>query len=117
MVQIVDYKERTNADGEKFYALILQGGLDMVKSQDTANYYATSRAASVTSTFDEETYKGLIGQEIPGSVQRIPCEPFEFTVEETGEVLTLEHRWSYLKEGDTIEEIVFEGEPVGAEAL
>jgi hypothetical protein len=29
----------------------------------------------------------------------------------------LEHRWEYQKEGDTMEEIVFEGKPVGAEAL
>jgi len=116
MVQIVDYKKRTNSEGEEFFALILQGGLEMVKSQDTGNYYATAKTASVTSTFNEETCKGLIGQEIPGSVQRIPCDPFELTTED-GEVLTLEHRWSYLKEGDTVEEIVFEGKPEEVEAL
>jgi len=117
MVQIVDYKKRTNSEGEEFFALILQGGLEMVKSQDTGNYYATSRAASVTSTFDEETCKGLIGQEIPGSVQRVNCEAFEYSVPETGEVITLEHRWAYLKEGETVEEVVFEGKPEAVEAL
>jgi len=81
MVQIVDYKERTNAEGEQFYALILQGGLEMVKSQETGNYYATAKTASVTSTFNEEACKGLIGQEIPGSVQRVECEPYEMTTE------------------------------------
>lgn len=116
MVQIVDYKKRTNSEGEEFFVLILQGGLEMVKSQNTGNYYATAKTASVTSTFNEETCKGLIGQEIPGSVQRIPCDPFELTTED-GEVLTLEHRWSYLKEGDTVEEIVFEGKPEEVEAL
>ena len=117
MVQIVDYRKRTNSEGEEFFALILQVDLEMVKSQDTGNYYATRRAASVASTFDENTCKSLIGQKIPGSVQRIPSEPYEFIVKETGGVLILEHRWTYLKEGDTVEEVVFEGKPETVEAL
>jgi hypothetical protein len=31
MVMIVDFKERTYGDGEQFYILILQGGVEMVK--------------------------------------------------------------------------------------
>ena len=117
MVKIIDFKSRTNSEGEEFFALILQGGLELVKSQETGRYYATGKTTSITSTFTEEVCQGLIGTEIPGSIQKLECEPYEYTIKETGEVVMLEHRWEYQKEGDTMEEIVFEGKPVGAEAL
>jgi len=109
MVTIIDYSLRKNSQGEEFFALILQGGLEIVKSQETGRYYATAKSASMPSTFDEETCKSLIGQKLPGAVMRVECEPYEFTVRETGEVITLSHRWQYLKEEASIEETVFEG--------
>ena len=114
MVRIVDFAERTNSDGEKFYALILQGSLDLVVSQETGRYYATAKKASITSTFDEETCRSLIGHELPGSIQKQKCDPYEYVNPETGEILNLEHRWAYSKEGETIEEAVFEDEVVTA---
>ena len=106
MVTIVDFVKRQNKAGDDFYALILQGGIELVKSQDTGRWYATAKKASITSTFDEDFCRGLIGQQIPGTVQRVSCEPYEFTVKDTGEVLTLTHRWVYLKEGESVEEKV-----------
>jgi len=113
MVTIVDYAKRTNKEGEEFNALILQSGLDLVKSRETNNYYATAKRTSIPSTFDNNTCEKLIGTEIPGSIQRIDCEPYEYTIRETGEVITLSHRWVYLKEGETIEEKILEEEVVG----
>jgi hypothetical protein len=109
MVTISDYSKRVNSDGVEFFALILQGGLELVKSQLTGRYYATAKKASQPSTFSEEMCKTLIGQQLPGSIMKVECEPYEFTVPETGEIINLHHRWEYLKEGATIEETVFEG--------
>ena len=106
MVTVVDFKERVNRNGEPFYALILQGGIELVKSQETGNFYATAKRASISSTFDELTCKGLIGQQITGSIQRVKVDPYEFTVKETGEIITLAHRWVYLKEGESVEQRV-----------
>jgi len=39
------------------------------------------------------------------------CEPYTYTVKDTGEVLELSHRWVYLPEGASIDEAVYEGEP------
>ncbi len=100
-VTIVDYKPRTNSEGENFFALILQGGLEMVLSKESNKFYATAKTSSVTSTFTEEVCKSMIGQEIPGSIQKVESEPFEYVVPETGEVITLEHRWEYFPEGET----------------
>ena len=117
MVKIVDYRVRTNSDGEEFCALILQGGLELVKSKETGNYYATAKSASITSTFTEEQCQGLIGQELPGSIVKQECEPYQYTIKDTGEVITLQHRWEYRKEGDTVEEVVHQGKPEAVEAF
>jgi hypothetical protein len=106
MVTIVDFVKRTNKEGKEFNALILQSGIELVKSRETNRWYATSKRASITSTFDDAMCQSLIGTQIPGSVQRVATEPYDFTLKNTGEVLTLTHRWIYLKEGETIEETV-----------
>jgi len=62
MVRIIDYKARMSAEGEPFLALIVQGGITLVKSKETGLYYATAKKANIPSTFDEETCKSLIGQ-------------------------------------------------------
>ena len=104
MVTIIDYKARMSQEGEPFIALILSGGISMVKSKETGMYYATTRKASVPSTFDEATAKSLIGQELEGKVERVECDPYEIVNEQTGEVIELNHRWVYLKPGDTVEQ-------------
>lgn len=112
MVTVKDYVIRhSSKDGREFVALILQGGLSLVKSQNTGNFYATVKQCSIPSTFDEETAKTFIGEKLTGSVQRMSCEAYEWTNKETGEVLQLSHRWVYVPEGATLEEAVFEGEP------
>ena len=106
MVTIVDFVKRTNKEGIAFNSLILQGGIELVKSRETGRYYATAKKTSITSTFDDATCQNLIGTQIPGSIQRVESEPYPMLVKNTGEVITLTHRWMYLKEGDTVEEKV-----------
>jgi len=55
MVTVVNYDVRTNSDNEEFIALILQGDLELIKSQNTGQYYATTRTISIASTFTEDT--------------------------------------------------------------
>jgi hypothetical protein len=110
MVTIIDFSKRTNAEGEDFFALIVQGGIDMVASKTTGKFYATARKCSVPSTFDERTCQSLIGQQMPGTVHKVQCEPYEFVVQQTGEVITLNHHWEYSPEAETLDEVIFEGE-------
>jgi hypothetical protein len=111
MVTVVDFAVRQAKDGREFNVLILQGGLCMVQSKQTGNYYGTVKRCSIPSTFDEETARGMIGEKIPGTVQKKSCDPYDFVNKETGEVLRLNYRWAYVPEGASIEEAVFEGEP------
>ena len=111
MVKIIDYQKKQNKDGEDFFLLVLQGGLQIVKSQETNRCYATMKQATMSTTFDEITCKSLVGEEIPGSIVKVETDPYDFVKPDTGEIVTLSHRWEYVRESDTLKEIVFEGKP------
>ena len=104
MVRIINYKTRQREDGTEFYLLEVQGGIEMVKSKTSNQYYATAKKATVSTTFDEDTCRGLIGSEFPGKISKIKTEPYQYTIRETGEVVTLEHRYIYLPEDVESEE-------------
>ena len=106
MVTIVDYRVRESRDGEPFIALIVQGGIELVKSKETGMFYATAKKASIPSTFDEKTCESLIGQELDGTIQKVQCEPYEVTDQETGEIWELDFRWVYVKEGESVDQTV-----------
>ncbi len=100
MVTITNYKELQKENGTSFYLLQVQGGIEMIRSKQTGDFYATAKKAYVPSTFDEITCKNLIGSQMSGEVVKKNCEPFEYTVKETGEVVTLSHRWVYVTQED-----------------
>ncbi len=101
MVRIEDYKKHLTDDGRDFLVLVVQGGIEMVKSKQSGGYYATVRKATIPSTFDELTCQSLIGAELPGSVIKVETEPYEYTIKDTGEVLELTHKWEYIPEEET----------------
>ena len=105
MVRIIDYKTRQKEDGTEFYLLEVQGGIEMVKSKETGLYYATAKKATVSTTFDEETCKSLIGTEMPGRITKIKTPAYQYTIKETGEIISLEHKYVYLPEDVEKEDI------------
>lgn len=99
MVTIIDYKASVNSEtGEEFFSLIVQGGVEAVKSKKTGRSYLTARKAYVTSTFNEVTCKGLIGTQISGQVVKVETEPYEYEIPDTGEVITLRHQYNFVDE-------------------
>ncbi|SEQ20895.1 hypothetical protein SAMN04488097_1672 [Epilithonimonas lactis] len=105
MVRIISYKTRQREDGTEFYLLEVQGGIEMVKSKTSEQFYATAKKATVSTTFDEETCKALIGTQMDGKIVKIQTEPYQYSIKESGEVITLEHRYIYIPEGiETSEE-------------
>lgn len=99
MVRIINYKTRQKEDGTSFYLLEVQGGIEMVLSKATGQYYATAKKATISTTFDEETCKGLIGSEMSGKISKITTDPYQYTIKESGEEVTLNHKYIYLPEG------------------
>jgi hypothetical protein len=53
MVIVKYIAKRKCSDGREFVALILQGGLSLVQSKNTGNFYATVKQCSILSTFYE----------------------------------------------------------------
>jgi hypothetical protein len=103
MVRVIEYKLRLNSEGKPFLSLILQGGIEIVRSAN-GNVYATAKKASLATTFDEATCKSLIGSEMPGTIQKEECEPYQYTVEDTGEVLMLSHRYVYVEQEQPVKQ-------------
>ena len=99
MVTIINFKERIKEDGTSFFVLELQGGIELAQSQKTGQFYATAKKAYIPSTFDESICKALIGTQMQGSIEKVECEPFEYTVQKTGEIIILSHRYQYVQEG------------------
>lgn len=98
MVRIINYEKRETKEGNEFFVLLIQGGIEMVRSQETGKFYVTAKKATFSSTFDEATCQSLIGQELPGSIAKVACAPYDYTIKETGEVITISHRFEYVEE-------------------
>lgn len=94
MVTIISHKKNINKAGEEFNSLIIMGGVEAVQSKETQRFYLTSRKATISSTFDEETCKGLVGTKLPGSIEKVQCEPYDYKIE-SGETIQLNYSWRY----------------------
>ena len=102
MVTIIDYKTFSKEDGEKFFGLVVQGGVEAVKSSQTGKTYLTARTVAVATTFNERTCTDLVGSKISGTIKKVETDAYDYTVTETGEVIQLKHRYEYISEEDNI---------------
>ncbi|MBX9780514.1 MAG: hypothetical protein K2X26_09215 [Chitinophagaceae bacterium] len=109
MVRLISLKLAQNKEGKDFISIQLQGGVEAIQSQQTGKMYLTARTAWIPTTFDEKTAESLIGSTLPGEIRKVPCEPYEYTIKETGEVVQLAYSFEYLPEG-AIPEV--NGQPV-----
>ena len=108
MVTVKEIKKAENSKGEEFYGLIVESGAMSVKSKETGRVYFTAKKAFVSTTFDEKTAKSLIGAEFEGIIKKVKTDPYEYTIEETGEIILLSHSWEYIDPALEMEEQVVE---------
>ena len=108
MVTISDYRVNVNSEGKSFCSLILQGDVELVKSKTTSRFYATARKTSITSTFDENTCRQLIGKTIKGSIVKVDCDEYDYIIPESGEVIRLNYNYCYVADSENVEEEVFQ---------
>ncbi|MBO0952022.1 hypothetical protein [Fibrella forsythiae] len=114
MVTVSDYQQRTSTEGTPFQVLELTSQeLEMVVSQQTGRYYATVRKCYIPATFPEAVCRLMVGKQLPGCIIKTECDPYEFTVPETGEVITRKHRYEYSPvEQSSMEQTVLSGVPL-----
>ena len=94
-VTITNALERVKKDGSSFAILEISAGAELVLSQTTQRYYATVRRCTIPFTGSLEVAKMLIGQKIEGEIVKVIVPPYEFTNQRTGEVMSLQHSYSY----------------------
>jgi hypothetical protein len=114
MVTIIDFKSVQNTDGKDFFLLVLQGGIEFLRSTITNKFYATARKVYITCTFDEATCKQLIGTKVPGCIQKVEVDPYEYKIAQTGEMVMLTHSYIFNPEPNSVEETVFQPEMMNA---
>lgn len=97
MVTVIGYQKRNSLEGSEYFALELQTDeLELVISQNTGRHYATVRKCQMSSTFDETVCKMMIGKVLPGTIVKEKCDPYLFTIPDTGEEVTLDYRNTYI---------------------
>ncbi|MBU3714100.1 MAG: hypothetical protein FGM46_04050 [Ferruginibacter sp.] len=99
MVTISNFMERQRKDGSSFIVLKITGGLELVQSSSTGNFYATVRKCTIPSTFSAEVAKTLVGTQISGNIVRVNVPSYEYVNKRTGEIMQLQHGYSYQPEG------------------
>jgi len=96
MVTVTGFNSRTSSDDRDFFTLTIQGGVEVVQSKN-GNVYMTAKKMSIPSTFSEAECALLIGKELPGEIEKVECEPFEYT-NDAGEIFILNHTSRYVVE-------------------
>lgn len=105
MVTIINYKEVQTEDGRQFVSIELQSEPKLIKSSTTGNFYLTVNKTRVTTALPVEVCKTLVGQKLPGTVEKIQVEPYESINKETGEVKVLHHVFVYTPDEQSTQKV------------
>ena len=74
MVTLISTEKRIAKSGKDFSVMVIQGDIEIAVSKETGKPYLTARKTSIPCTFDESTAKSLIGQQLPGGIERVETE-------------------------------------------
>ncbi|MBK6352755.1 MAG: hypothetical protein IPF46_04985 [Saprospiraceae bacterium] len=67
MATVSGYAVKAKSAGVRIcLVLILQGDPEMVRSQETGNFYATAKKCTITSTFSKQFAAEIVGKQLPG---------------------------------------------------
>lgn len=96
MVNVIAFQKRTSLEGRDYYVIQLQSGeIELLVSKTTGRHYATLKKCWMSTTFDEQTCKLMLGKKMPGTILKEECDPYSFVIEEIGEEITLNYRNTY----------------------
>jgi hypothetical protein len=95
MVTISNFHVREGKENKPFIVLELTGEIEIIQSSITGRFYATAKRCQIPSSFSEEIAKTLIGKQLQGRIERVQTDAYDYTVKETGEVISLTHTYVY----------------------
>jgi len=98
MVTIVGFQQCESKEGKPFVAIELQADPQLLQSANTGNFYLTANKCRVSTAFPVEVCQMMIGQKLSGTIEKVPCEPYQYVNKETGEITTLDYTYMYCPE-------------------
>jgi hypothetical protein len=98
MVTIIGLEKKTNLKTKESYlVLLVQGSAEVLTSKVSGRAYISSRRASVPCTLSDVQAKALVGQMLPGSIEKVACAPFEVKLP-TGKKLKISETYQFQPE-------------------
>lgn len=77
-----------------FHSELWRMKVEVIKSKQSDQYYATSRKTSIQTTFNETICKSLVGKTLPGAIEKVPVETYDHVLAD-GEVIELDFTYQY----------------------
>ncbi|WP_162427874.1 hypothetical protein [Pontibacter pudoricolor] len=108
MVTISGFKKRTSEDGKEFNVLLLQGDVELIQSKESGRFYATAKTCTIPCTFNDPMCQGLIGRTLPGNIEKVVCDPYDYHIPGTDEIISLAYSYYYDPIERTMEQEVFQ---------
>ena len=91
---VTNYLKRKDSEGNEFFVLEIMDEVEVIKSKQSDQYYATSRKTSVQTTFNKTMCKSLVGITLPGAIEKVPVETYDHVLAD-GEVIELDFTYQY----------------------
>jgi hypothetical protein len=106
MVTIIGLEKKTNLKTKEPYSvLVLQGNAEVLKSKATSRPYISARKSTIPCALDDVQAKALIGQMLPGSIEKVACTPFEVKLP-TGKKVKISEKFQYFPEKEKAETVI-----------
>ena len=106
-------KDGTYTHGDKTYNL----PLNYFEENNSAHGFVYNRSFEFLGTRSGYSGSLLFRYDYPGDLEGYPFRfslLISFILKETGEIISLSHRWAYSPDESSLEEVVYDKEPVGA---
>jgi hypothetical protein len=95
MVQIIGFEKKQNKSNESYAVLIVQGEPEIMISKSSGRPYISARKTTIPCSLEENQAQALIGKELPGSIERVSCAPFQLTLA-TGKKVKISSAYQFI---------------------
>ena len=103
MVQIIGFEKKKNEKTKEYFSvLILSGEPEVMISKSSGRPYVSARKTTIPCALEENQALALLGKELPGSIERVSCTPFEVKLA-TGKKVRISTAYQFLP-AETINE-------------
>ena len=96
MLKVIDAKTSVNSKTkEEYNIVVLQGNVEIQKSQATGKFYLRSKTIEIPTTLNQNEAKKLIGSSIPGEIVKVDCPEYLVPVPNSTRKLKITHTYEY----------------------